>query len=420
MSNNRTAWFIVLLLCINTHPLLSQYLWQIYPDTVVKWCYYNGDEFNHQDLDQNKWMLHLPWSRAVISQDIYYLDKNVEVNNGKVCFYLKQEPNLFPLQSWEMDSAFMRHNGATLTALTTDNKYPFKYTGGLLWSKQRYKYGYFEIKFKAPFGQGIWPAFWLYGGEPNNEIDFLELKGEKEKAVHVDIHCKDGCSDYTKGWFGYRKAFGHWMKVKQPLKNGYNIISGEWTPTYVKWFLNGVLIAYSKQSINISMNLTAGTGIAKKGGAFKPGPNSTTPFPNEFGVDYIRVYKADTVPNYREIKTMLSLNAPAKENTSEDLLNTPKKSIKLKNKLDAKIKTGKGLITLSVMQVAKNVLQIRVLGITKIDTCFIIISDIYDNEIQKVNFDENKEVAIPFTNFNTLKIHAQINHRVIDELILIQ
>ncbi len=413
LSKNKTAWLTILLFYIGTHSLWSQYLWQIYPDTVIKWNYYNGDEFNKKEVDQNKWIRNLPWSRAVLSQDIYYLDSNVAVNNGNVQFYLKQESKLFSLQPWEMDSTFLQKNKAKLI---DGDKFPFKYTGGLLWSKQQYKYGYFEIKFKAATGQGIWPAFWLYGGNPNNEIDFMELKGEKEVSVHVDIHCKDGCSNYITGWFGYRKAFGHWVKVKEPLNEGYNIISGEWTPNYIKWFLNGILIAYSKQSINISMNLTAGTGIAKNGGAFKPGPNLKTPFPNEFDVDYIRVYKTDTIPNYNEIKTSMSDSLFA-NNLSTDLLNAPKNNLKLKGGVNHKL--YKNLITFSIMQVSKNALNVRILGVTQTDTCLVIISDIYDNEIQKIYFNQSREVIMPIKTIDKIKIHAEINHQVINEEALI-
>jgi hypothetical protein len=42
------------------------------------------------------------------------------------------------------------------------------------------------------------------------------------------------------------------------------------------------------------MNIYINTQVAKDGRAFKPGPDETTPFPNNFYVDYLRIWKRTT------------------------------------------------------------------------------------------------------------------------------
>ena len=86
-----------------------------------------------------------------------------------------------------------------------------------LLSKKQFKYGYFECRAKAPSGRGFWPGFWLYGGHPNDEIDFMEMKGEKSKHAHVDVHCPDNCDKVPKNWIGFKKIGEDGLKPQSKL-----------------------------------------------------------------------------------------------------------------------------------------------------------------------------------------------------------
>jgi len=320
-----------------------QYLFQVYPDSVVKWNYYFGDEFDQENIDYEKWFASFPWGRPLYSQDIIYLPENIKFSEGNLVFLLDKKDGLYNLNPWEVDSNYLKQNNIPFNSANT---YGFKYTGGLLWSKQNFKYGYFEIKFKAPVGQGIWPAFWLFGGNPNYEIDFFELKGEKKRSLHVDVHCPDKCANFKQGPFGYRKGWGHWIETKKELADSFNIVSGEWTEKDIKFYLNGELIAYYNRSFDIEMGLTLGTGIAKDGKAFKPGPNSKTPFPNEFQVDYVRVWKSE--------RDDLKKNANTEKLFVKDI--SPGKKISANAKASKKLKyfnkdkkKEKDVITVSVL-----------------------------------------------------------------------
>lgn len=375
MTKTILILFFLFILCPDG---FSQYLWEIYPDSVVKWDYYAGDEFDRQEIDRGKWLTCLPWSRSVISQDIHYLDTNTYIRNGYACFDLKKQQAYYGLSEGELNSEQVQKNKVLLR---NGNQYRFEYSGGLLWSKQQYQYGYFEIKFKAEAGRGVWPAFWLYGGNPNNEIDFFELKGEKQKALHVDVHCPEGCSNYITGWFGYRKAFGHWIKTKEPVCGTDNIVSGEWAPDHISWYLNGELIASIKQGINLPMNLTFGTGAGKDKGPFGPGPDNSTKFPNTFMVDYVRVY---TKSSYTTAHSDRAKLAP---------------------------------VTLSVIPLSEKLLSVRVLGMKNADSAVVNISDVSQNLVDQKTIRGNTEYQVAITNINLILIQAWVKgHKITQSL----
>jgi beta-glucanase (GH16 family) len=280
---------VLFFLFISFCSLQAQVMWQINKDSVYTWYYQDGDEFNGTQLDRSKWDNSVPWSRAVMSQDMYFSDgQDLQESNGVLKFSLsKHDHYKVKLGRWDIDSSYMKKNKIQLNSDTFD----FKYTAGLIWSKEKYKYGYFEMRFKCPKnGKGMWPAFWMYGGNKNDEIDFFELKCEKNNYVHVDMHCPDGCDNYPGGIFGTKKNWGGWIKVDRSLDEGFNTIAGEWDNGYIKWYLNGQGIAYFKSNLETAMHLIANMSIAKDGGPFSPGPDASTKFPGVMEVDYIRVW----------------------------------------------------------------------------------------------------------------------------------
>src|SRR5437870_8184827 len=71
------------------------------------------------------------------------------------------------------------------------------YTSARLLTRNKFSqaYGRFEARIKIPYGQGIWPAFWMLGsnidtaGWPNcGEIDIMENIGREPSIVHGTMH----------------------------------------------------------------------------------------------------------------------------------------------------------------------------------------------------------------------------------------
>lgn len=285
---------ILLLLTVNFQ---AQVMWQVKNTASQKWYYNDGDEFNSFSLNEEKWRYAMPWGGISMSQELYFSKENVVMNNGIVSFVAKKETGFFPINEWEINKKYLEKSGKKVV----DGKYKVNYTTGMISSRRKFKYGYFELRFKSNNEKGIWPAFWLYGGEPNEEIDFFELKGERENQIHVDVHCPKGCEDYRGGFLNLKKNWGAWIKADESLGDGWNVISGEWEQGFVKFFLNGQPIGYFEGSFKTAQTLFLNTSVAKDGEPFHPGPDEKTKWPNSFDVDYVRVWsKEDTTRDYKD------------------------------------------------------------------------------------------------------------------------
>ena len=72
------------------------------------------------------------------------------------------------------------------------------YTSARLLTKGKFEqtYGRFEARMWLPYGQGIWPAFWLLGDDSNGtevwpqigEIDIMEYVGDEPTRMFGTVH----------------------------------------------------------------------------------------------------------------------------------------------------------------------------------------------------------------------------------------
>ena len=243
-----------------------------------------NDEFNVEGLNRNKWLTSYPWGQnyaGTCYQELMTDGDNYTFEDGKLGMVIKREQVTARGVGYESDT-FKLQDGK-------DNFRTWEYTSGMIFSKEKFKNGIFEVRFKLPEGAGFWPAFWLYGGKPNEEFDIFEAKGEKGNQVHYDMHCPDG----------YCKGFGNWLKMNQNFSAGFNTMSGVWNENSAYWYLNGQSIAAWKGTLNEPANLIANLGLANDFGCpFGPGENEQTPFPATYEVDYIRVFQESPLPAY--------------------------------------------------------------------------------------------------------------------------
>ncbi len=266
----------------------AQRLWQFNKDTIISWYYADGDEFEADTLDTQTWSYWYGWSRSIFSQkeQQYYTDgKNLELKNGYLNLFATHEDTTARMVDWLPDSDSMILDGRFYGL----NKQLFHYTAGMIQSRKTYRYGYFEMRFRIPEEKGYWPAFWLYGGTPNEEIDWMELKTEKKNAIHVGRHSQKKEENKIRKVFR-KRWWGDWVYFKGDLSKGYHVIAGEWTPEYVKYFLNGECIAYSKVPLHENKVLSANIAVPGKDGSFHPAPDSSIKRSGNFAIDYIRVW----------------------------------------------------------------------------------------------------------------------------------
>lgn len=234
-----------------------------------------SDEFDGASLDTTKWSCqignHRGWGN---NEKQYYRAENAVVKDGHLTIVAKQES----FEGFDYTSARIRtiHKGD-------------------------WKYGKIEMRAKMPIGQGIWPAFWMmptesvYGGWPvSGEIDIMEYLGHQPHKVHGTLH------------YGDRPPKNKHTGKPDSLENGdfhqeFHTFTLIWKEGKFQWFVDGKLYqtqtewntvaapypAPFDQKFHIILNLAVG--------GYWPGyPDETTKFPQEYVVDYVRVYqKAD-------------------------------------------------------------------------------------------------------------------------------
>lgn len=176
---------------------------------------------------------------------------------------------------------------------------PCKFTSARLVTRGRasWLYGRVDVRAKLPKGKGVWPAIWMlaesspYGGWPGSgEIDIMENVGFEPRIVHGTVHTE--AFNHT-----IRTASGSSMTVSDPAAN-WHVYSLEWGPESLFIGVDGVryhefgnLHTWQAwpfdQPFHLLLNLAVG---GQWGGAQGI---DTAIFPQEFRVDWVRVYKVD-------------------------------------------------------------------------------------------------------------------------------
>jgi len=270
---------------------LQPILWHVKSDTIERWNYHFGDEFSTTKLDSEKWFDTYSWGGLLVNYQIYSDPKLVVPQEGFVSLKADTTSEWRKFPEWMINLETAKNANVEIK----DNSLQLKYLNSCIWSKQDFKYGYFECRCKAPSGKGLWPAFWLYGQNGKDEIDFMEMKGEKEYETHVDIHVPDK-TDKVPGFLGIKQDWGGWVKTDHKLTDEWVVFSGVWKPGSLIYYVNGVPVSHFEGDFATSMNVIANLANAVDNGPFKPGPDKNTVFPSEFLVDYIRIWKSSDDP----------------------------------------------------------------------------------------------------------------------------
>ena len=156
--------------------------------------------------------------------------------------------------------------------------------------KKTFTYGRFEGRMKLPYGKGMWPAFWMLGGNswPNTgEIDIMENLGREPSIAYGTIHGP-----------GYSGAAGPGASYTLPgsaaFSDDFHIFAIEWETNAIRWYVDDTLYS-TKTPADISgktwvfdhgffiiLNLAVG-------GEWPGNPDDTTVFPQKLVIDYVHV-----------------------------------------------------------------------------------------------------------------------------------
>jgi beta-glucanase (GH16 family) len=154
-----------------------------------------------------------------------------------------------------------------------------------------------EARLKLPKGQGIWPACWMLGDNIEQvpwpvcgEIDIMEMVGHQPGTLHGTLHGP-----------GYSADKGVTKSIVLPegatFADAYHVFAVEWKPERIDWLLDGEVYhsvtpaslpdgakwVFDGAPFFLLLNLAVG-------GRWPGYPDETTEFPQEYRIDYVRVY----------------------------------------------------------------------------------------------------------------------------------
>jgi beta-glucanase (GH16 family) len=243
--------------------------------TLVNWDLVWSDEFDSPDgssVDTGKW--HVSDTAAWV--------------NGELEYYTPRIENVY------IENPTGNNGMLVIKALREDYE-TREYTSGSLNTRGKFDqlYGRFEARIKIPYGQGLWPAFWMLGstgGWPQGgEIDIMENIGKEPNIVHGTMH--------GPGYSGANGIGGPFaLPEGQRFAEDFHLFAVEWEPKVIRWYVDNILY-----KTNTPADLPEGAewvydhpfylilNVAVGGGW--PGyPDDTTVFPQTMKVDYVRVY----------------------------------------------------------------------------------------------------------------------------------
>jgi beta-glucanase (GH16 family) len=158
-------------------------------------------------------------------------------------------------------------------------------------------YGRFEARLRLPPGKGLWPAFWLLGGDVDQsgwpgcgEIDVMEARGAQPWRVSSALH--------GPGYSAGDALIAPFETAdRSPLTADFHLFAVEWSPGELQFSVDGQPYHTERASrlgpshrwvfdhpFFLILDLAVG-------GSFGGPPDETTPFPASLVADYVRVYR---------------------------------------------------------------------------------------------------------------------------------
>jgi beta-glucanase (GH16 family) len=233
------------------------------------WSLIWQDEFDGDILDPEKWEMEIGGHGWGNNEKQFYtnLPENVRLEEGNLVIEARNE--------------FFVRRHYTSGRIKTQGLFSFTY-------------GRVEGRMKLPYGQGIWPAFWMLGEDVDavgwplcGEIDIMEHIGREPRKIYGTVH--------GPGYSG-SAGVGHFTTFPEgSLTEDFHVFAIEWEPEEIRWYVDDDLFfTLTPEQVNgewvfdhpffILLNMAVG-------GYWPGNTDDTTEFPQFFFVDYVRVYQ---------------------------------------------------------------------------------------------------------------------------------
>lgn len=244
-----------------------------------------SDEFDGTVINDSNWTHEIGGQGWGNNELQYYTDRDINsyLENGYLVIQALKEN----YSSWNYTSARLKTQGKVFI-----------------------KYGKILARIKLPYGQGIWPAFWMMGESISSvgwpfcgETDVMEMigGGDRENTVYGTAHWADENGLHVQ--FGDRYTLN-----SGTFADNYHLFSIIWDDQSIKWYVDNHL--YNELDITATPlsefhnNFFILLNVAV-GGNWPGYPDATTVFPQKMYIDYIRIYQ--NMPSSVEERTILPL-----------------------------------------------------------------------------------------------------------------
>lgn len=210
------------------------------------------------------------------------------IRNDERQFYTRHRP----------ENARQENGHLVITARKESYRDTAEYTSASLITRDRaeWTYGRIEVRADLPSGRGMWPAIWMLGtnidevGWPAcGEIDIMEYVGFEPETIHANVHT--AAFNHVDG-----TAKGSSIEVEAP-DEGFHTYAVEWTADRIDFFVDGRnYFTFENSGEGVEewpfdrphyLILNAAVGGAWGG---QEGIDDSI-FPQEYRIDYVRVYE---------------------------------------------------------------------------------------------------------------------------------
>ncbi|MCP8936956.1 family 16 glycosylhydrolase [Alsobacter sp. SYSU M60028] len=246
-----------------------------------------SDEFDRTTLngDGYNWMTYFPWgarNQPNLEQSSLFVDTDYVTPTGIM-------PGINPHQM----IADPNEPGDGILAITADltpadlvDDIGAKYTSGHINSANMFdfRYGYVEMRAQVPFGQGLLSTFYLLRTDTAalGEIDINEHVGQWPKNLFSSVHY----------WNGQYTAIDKTVReiVTTDLSAGFHTYGVDWQADYITFYVDGQVKGkmVTPESLKAPMYIIADMSVGSNWVGY---PDSTTVFPNQYKIDYIKVFQ---------------------------------------------------------------------------------------------------------------------------------
>jgi beta-glucanase (GH16 family) len=226
------------------------------------------------------------------------------------------------------ENPFSDANGVLTISATPaapgSNPYNLPYDSGLITTDTSFHqlYGYFEVSAELPAGTGLWPAFWMLpaNNQYTSELDIFEVKGQDPTTIY-----SSALGSTNGAWIGDQQA----LSVAD-VSTGFHTYGVDWEPTAITFYVDGQEIAQAPTPASMDTPMFMLLNLAVGGsGSWSGPPNSSTVFPAQMKIDYVRAYAtaatqdvggSDAVTNFVPLGILSTNTSPISIGSGPDQL----------------------------------------------------------------------------------------------------